>query len=183
MDINSNIFSENEISFEINSNKYLLSFISKANNIIFLLMKINISSPSIYYSKDYTLKELKDLFIKSEFKNIDNDPNNIKVNENELNLEMIINKKIKDKAINYMIKLNKEENYNNIIINNLYSIIKKQQNQIDFLIKEIKDIKKDIKVLKGENKTKNEMENNNINLPNNQYFKKKSKFEIQRNNK
>ena len=191
MDINSNKFSENEISFEINSNKYLLSFISKANNIIFLLMKINISFPSIYYSKDYTLKELKDFFIKSEFKNIDNDPNNliniikqdiydfnnrngviIKVNENELNLEMIINKKIKDKAINYMIKLNKEENYNNIIINNLYSIIKKQQNQIDFLIKEINDIKKDITILKGENKIKNEIENNNINLSNNQYFKK-----------
>ena len=197
MEINKNIFGDNEIFFEINSNKYLLSFIIKTNNIILLLTKITTSSPYIYYSKDYTLKELKDIFINFEIKNISNEPiyliniikqdiynyNNkddilIKINENGIKLELIINKTIKNKNINYIINLNKEENYNNIIINNLYSIIRKQQEQIDFLIKEITNIKKDINILKEVNKIKNDNKddetNNNINIYKNEhkYFKK-----------
>ena len=159
MDINQNFFLYNEISFIVNTNNYTISFDDTFPSKCIIILIQTINNNKNYYSHTYSLSQLNIIYNKNikKYQNISEIINNIKQdisdNKNKIDIKQknyILTLSIFSKnKLKYYFELKKVE-YKDIIIQNLFSIINKQQSQITNLTNELTLIKNDIKILKEE---------------------------------
>ena len=160
MDINNNFFLFNEISFKVNSNNYKISFDDSLPSKCSIILIQTINNNKNYYTNTYSLSHFLNIIYEKNIKKYQNiseiinyikkeisdAKNKIEINQKNYLLTLLIFYKNKLKC---SFELKKVE-YKDIIIQNLFSIINKQQSQIINLTNELELIKNDVKILKEE---------------------------------